>query len=154
MASIEEIIRQSLEQAPVMQLATSLGDQPWVCNIHFYSDKDLNIYWISTVERRHSKEIKQNPKVAATILAHVNTLAEPYVIGITVEGVAELIGERVDEQIGAGYVAKHGKDANFLPDIASGKNPHKFYRLKPSQIILFDNQHFPDNPRQEWTPDA
>jgi hypothetical protein len=81
---------------------------------------------------------------------HVNTPAEPYVVGITVEGIAELLGGKIDEQASAGYVAKHGKDSNFLPDIASGKNPHQFYRLKPSQIVLFDNQHFPDSPRQAW----
>jgi uncharacterized protein YhbP (UPF0306 family) len=135
-----------------MQLATSLNGQPWVCNIHFYSDDNLDIYWVSTLERRHSLEIKQNPKVAATILVHLNTPDEPYVIGITVEGEAELLGEVVDSEVGAGYVIKHSKDDHFLADIADGKNPHRFYRLKPFSIVLFDTKHFPENPRQEWLP--
>jgi uncharacterized protein YhbP (UPF0306 family) len=145
----EELIRQYLAQVKIMQLATSADGQPWVITLHYYSDKDFNFYWISTLERRHSRDIKQNPKVATTILMHENTLAEPYVIGISVEGMAELIGEQPDPEVGSGYVAKLSKDSDFLPDIASGKNPHKFYRLKPSRIVLFDSKNFSENPRQE-----
>lgn len=148
---LNQLIQQYLEQVNIMQLATSVDNQPWACTIHYYTDSDFNLYWISTLAREHSKHISQNPNVAAAILVHENTPEEPYVIGISVAGTAELIGEKVDEQIGAGYVKKHGKDSSFLPDIASGKNPHKFYRLKPSRIILFDNKNFPDDPRKEWS---
>jgi len=152
MPDMQEIVRRYLEQVTVMQLATSANDQPWVCNVHYYCDQKLDIFWVSTTSRRHSQEISKNPKVGATVLAHVNTPAKNYVVGISIAGVAELIGEQVDEQVGVGYVTKHNKDDSFLADIASGKNPHKFYRLRPSQIVLFDSKHFPDNPRQEWFP--
>jgi uncharacterized protein YhbP (UPF0306 family) len=132
-----------------MQLATSFNDQPWACTLHYYSDEDLNLYWVSTLARKHSKDIEQNPKVAATIMVHENTSAEPYVIGISIQGTAELIGEQVDPTIGEAYVSKLGRKPNFLSEIASGQNPHKFYRLKPSAIILFDNKNFPEDPRQE-----
>lgn len=138
----------------IMQLATSSNDRPWACNIHYYSDEDLNFYWISTTDRRHSQDIADNPQVAATILAHENTPEENYAIGITVEGTAELIGENIDEQIGEAYVRKHGKAQNLIRDIASGNNPAKFYRLKPARIVLFDNKNFPDDPRKEWQPSA
>jgi uncharacterized protein YhbP (UPF0306 family) len=145
----EKLIRQYVDQIKIMQLATSANDQPWACTIHYYSDKDLNFYWVSTLARKHSKDIAQNPKVAAAILVHENTPEERYVIGISLEGKAELIGEQVDEQIGQDYIQKLGRDASLLSDIASGKNPHKFYRLKPTKIILFDSKNFHDNPRQE-----
>ena len=146
---VEELVKKYLEQINVMQLATCSDDQPRACTVHYYSDENLNFYWISTLARKHSQDIKQNGKVAAAVLVHENTPSENYVIGISVEGVAELIGEHLDKKIGNGYVAKLGKDSNFLPDIASGKNPHKFYRLTPSKIVLFDNKNFPDSPRQE-----
>ncbi|HSX53143.1 MAG TPA: pyridoxamine 5'-phosphate oxidase family protein [Patescibacteria group bacterium] len=148
----EEAIREYLPTGNVMQLATSVDGQPWVCTVHFYSDDNLNLYWISMPDRRHSKEITQNPKVAATIMVHENTKDEPYVIGITIEGTAEFIGEYANEQIGKGYVEKHHIGPEFLSDIQSGKNPNKFYKLKPSNIVMFNNKDFPDNPRQEWTP--
>jgi uncharacterized protein YhbP (UPF0306 family) len=150
----EEIVKQQLPQPNIMQLATSADDKPWVCHIHYYSDEALNFYWVSTVERRHSQDIARNPQVAATILVHKNTPEENYAIGVSVEGTAELIGEQIDEKIGEGYIRKHGKDPSLLSDIASGKNPHKFYRLKPTRIVLFDSKNFPNDPRQEWLPNT
>jgi len=132
-----------------MQLATSQNDQPWACTLHYYSDKDLNIYWVSTLERQHSQDIAKNPNVAAAILVHENTPEERYVIGLSIQGKAELIGEQVPEEIGKGYIQKLGRDSSLLSDIASGKNLHKFYKLTPSKIILFDSKNFSDNPRQE-----
>lgn len=149
---VEELIRQYVEQIKIMQLATSVDGQPWVCTVHYYSDKALNFYWISTEEREHSQDIAQNPKVAAAILVHENTLEERYVQGISIEGEAELIGQHIAPEIGERYIQKTGREPSLLSDIASGKNPHKFYRLKPSRIILFDTKNFPEDPRQVWQP--
>jgi len=146
---VEALVRKYLEQINIMQLATSVNDQPWTCTLHYYSDRELHFYWISTLEREHSKDIAQNPQVAAAILVHENTPDERYVIGISLQGSAELIGEHIDDEIGQGYIQKLGRDPQLLSDIAKGKNPHKFYRLKPSKIILFDSKNFPDSPRQE-----
>jgi uncharacterized protein YhbP (UPF0306 family) len=147
----EELIRKYLNQVNIMQLATAANNQPWACTVHYYSDDDFNFYWISTLERKHSQDIKQNPKVAAAILVHENTPEEQYVIGISVEGTAELIERGIPAEIVQGYVRKHGKDSD-MSDIAAGQNPHKFYRLKPSRIVLFDNKNFPEDPRKEWQP--
>jgi uncharacterized protein YhbP (UPF0306 family) len=143
----EELVRQYLSQIKIMQLATSVDDQPWSCTIHYYTDKDLNFYWISTLAREHSQHIARNPKVAAAILVHENTAAEDYIIGLSVSGVAELLGSQVEDAIGRAYVTKLNRDPKLLSDIASGKNLHKFYRLRPSRIVLFDNKNFPDSPR-------
>lgn len=132
-----------------MQLATAADGHPWACTVHYYTDEDFNFYWISTLTREHSKHIGQNPNVAAAVMVHENTPEEPYVVGISVAGTAELLGGTVSEAVGAGYVKKHRKDAAFLPDIASGKNPHQFYRLRPTRIVLFDNKSFLNNPRKE-----
>jgi len=148
----QDIVKQFLPKLNIMQLATSSDNKPWACNVHYYSDEGLNFYWISTLETRHSQDIAQNQQVAATILVHENTPEENYVIGISIEGTAELVGENIDDQIGEAYVKKHGKGPNLVRDIASGSNPHKFYCLKPSKIVLFDSKNFPKNPRQEWKP--
>ena len=145
----EDLLREYLPTKKVMQLATSAGDQPYACNIHYYSDEDLNFYWRSTLARRHSREIEKNPKIAVTILVHENTPAENFVIGVTVVGTAELIGQRIDDQIGVAYIQKLGLKPELLTAIASGKDPHRFYKLKPTKIVLFDNKNFPEGPRQE-----
>lgn len=146
----EELIRNYVPSKQVMQLATSVNNQPWVCTVHYFSDDGLNLYWISTEERRHSQEIAQNPNVTGYILVHQNTPEENYVIGLSFEGKAEYIGENIDEKIGQAYVDKLQKPANLLADIKSGANPHKFYKLTPTKFVLFDSKNFPQEPRQEW----
>jgi uncharacterized protein YhbP (UPF0306 family) len=144
--NIEESIKAYVGQANIMQLGTSENDQPWICTLHFYSDADLNFYWCSTTDRRHSKELAHNSKAACYVLVHENTPEEDYVIGISVEGKAELVhGGEVAAAV-KGYVEKLGKDEATLQSILSGKKP--FYRLKAEQIVLFNNKDFPENPRQ------
>lgn len=146
---LKKLIQEYLAGARLMQLATSANDQPWVCTIHFYSDEDLNIYWISLPDRRHSKEIAQNPKVAATMMIHDDKPNEKYIVGISVEGTATLASEEDIEKIGESYISKLGKDTSLVDDIKAGSNPHKFYKITPLKIVLLDTKNFPDNPRQE-----
>jgi uncharacterized protein YhbP (UPF0306 family) len=149
MNKVEELVRQFLPTKNVMQLATCVNNQPWTCTVHYYTDDDLNFYWISTPERRHSQEIQQNPQVSAALLVHENTPEEAYVIGIQIEGKAEIM-PNIDKDIGQAYIEKLNKELTLVEDIASGKNHHKFYKLIPNSIVLFDSKNFSGNPRQEW----
>lgn len=146
---LHTLIKDYLQNVKLMQLATSIDNKPWVCTLHFYADEDLNIYWISTPERRHSKEIKHNPHVAATMLVHEDSQEEKYIVGISLEGTAEQIDTEEAKKISDNFTRKLKKDPTFIKDILEGKNPHKFYRLTPTNIVIFDTKNFPDNPRQE-----
>ena len=146
---LEELIREFLPSKNVLQLATSVNNQPWVCNVHYYSDDDLNMYWISTPQRRHSEEIKQNPRVAVVIKVHENTPNENYIIGLSAEGTAELAGRDLG-QINEAYMKKLDKPAQLMADIKDGSNPHEFYKFSPTKFVLFDTKNFPKEPRQEW----
>ncbi|MBI2414593.1 pyridoxamine 5'-phosphate oxidase family protein [candidate division WWE3 bacterium] len=68
MPEIKDLITKYLEEARLMQVATSINNQPWACSVYFVFDNDFNLYWISTPKRRHSLEIKENSKVAGTIV--------------------------------------------------------------------------------------
>lgn len=132
-----------------MQLSTSVDNKPWVCNLHFYADDNLNIYWISTLDRRHSQEISKNPNTAVAINIHEDAPGEYYVIGISIEGTATLIDNKEVKIAGPLYSTKLNKPSGLIEDILSGKNPHRFYKLTPTNIVLFDTKNFSDNPRQE-----
>jgi uncharacterized protein YhbP (UPF0306 family) len=41
---LKKIIKDYLQTPRVMQLATCVDNQPWVCNVHYYVDDDLNFY--------------------------------------------------------------------------------------------------------------
>lgn len=144
----KDVIKQQINQVNIMQLATSLNDVPWVVTVHFYADDELNLYWSSRDNRRHSQEITANPNAAATILVHENTEAENWVMSVTASGQAEPV-EDLDDEIAAAYIKKLLKDPELPAKIKSGSVPDKWYRLKPASIILFDTKNFPQNPRQE-----
>ena len=146
---LKKLIKEYLIETRVMQLATAVNNQPWVCNVHFYSDDDLHLYWMSTPARRHSQEIVENKKIAMTIKVHEDLPDEKYVIGLSAEGVAEILNDDELKIIGPKYVEKLEKDANLIDDILSGTNPHTFYRFRVSKYVLFDTINFPSEPRKE-----
>ncbi len=150
MADLKKLIHDHLKSARVMQLATSVNHQPWVCTVHYYSDENMNLYWISTPARRHSQEIAKNQKVAVAIKIHEDTPSEKYIIGISAVGHATRMSKEEAEKIGSQYMSKLDKDPTLLKNILEGKNPHEFYCLKISKIVLFDTKNFSDNPRQEY----
>lgn len=136
-----------LQKAPVLQLATVRDGKPWISNVHFVHDKKGNLYWLSTPERRHSKDIADNPAVAAAIVVK----SDMPVIGIQCEGYAEMVTDlTVIARVMPGYVKKHGTGKEFYKRALAGINEHKLYRLHPLEIILFDEMNFPGQPPQRW----
>lgn len=145
---IEELVKGYLPKFNIMQLATSADNQPWVCTVHYYTDENLNFYWISDENRRHSKEIHSNPQVTSYVLVHEDSSSEQYVIGMSIIGRAEAVQDP-DQQIVDGYLKKLNK-TRFVDNALSSEHPDKFYKLTPSKIILFDTKNLSGNPRQEW----
>lgn len=144
-----DLVKEYLAQVMIMQLATSDGNEPWACNVHFYADDDLNIYWLSTQDRVHSKHIVANPNVAAAILVHENTAQEPHVIGVSISGQAELVAEDSADEIHKANLAKFTDRKDLIGRLTSGENPHVFYKFTPKTMNIFDTKNFPESPRQE-----
>lgn len=67
MDEIRQTIDEVLEKAPVLSLATSLDDQPWIAVLLFVHDEDLNLYWLSHDDTRHSRELVHNSRCAISV---------------------------------------------------------------------------------------
>jgi uncharacterized protein YhbP (UPF0306 family) len=145
---LRKLIKDYLEKAKLMQLATSVENQPWVCNVWFAADENLNIYWFSSTSRRHSEEVMKNPKVAAAIVFPQTPKDTPR--GLQLQGSAQLLMEQshIDKAISvyADRIFTREQILEFMNDV---ENPHKFYRIKPTQFVLFDIVNFPENSRRE-----
>lgn len=143
-----ELFREFLQDRTTMQLATLDGDQPWICTVRFVVDDSHNIYWASEPDRRHSKDIMSNQKVACAIV--VQDLLDQPVIGIQIEGSASLleppleVGSMVEK-----YAKCYGRTEQWINDFTQGRTKHRFYKLTPSAIYLFDEVHFPGGGRQQ-----
>lgn len=132
----------------MMQLATSVDNKPWICNVWFAADSDLNIYWFSSTTRKHSNDILKNPNVAAAIVLPQTPKDTPR--GIQLKGMAKVLIEQkdVDKAI-AVYKYRIFPTETIEKLMRDKETPHKFYKIIPSQIVLYDGVSFPDNWRQE-----
>ncbi len=146
---LKKLIKDYLKEAKMMQLATSFNNQPWVCNVWFATDENLNIYWFSSTQRRHSKEVMNNQKVAAAIVLPLTPADPPR--GLQLQGVAEVLTkqEDIDKAI-AVYKDRIFSTADIKELMEGEEKPHKFYKIKPTQFVLIDAVNFGDNWRQAF----
>lgn len=145
----ENYIVRYLDEVQLMQLATSVENQPWVVSLYFAVDNQHNLYWLSQNTREHSKHIETNPHVAATV--HL-----PYAVGqpgvaVGVKGMARIVPSEEVEAHFQAYAERYNRHA-MLPQLLDPTSPHTLYQLQPNEFVLYDEFNFPDNPRQEWTP--
>ena len=146
---IHELIEQYVEKAVLMQVATSSENKPWVCTVYFAYDELLSLYWISSKDRRHSKELRLNPSVSGTIvLPHTPGDA---VQGIQFDGTAKELSDLSEARKGMSYYAKRfSMPQDRVETILTGSDGHVCYKITPSSYVLFDEVHLSDNPRQVY----
>ncbi len=153
--NLKTLIADYLADAKMMQLATVANGKPWICNVWFAADPDMNIYWFSATNRRHSLEIANDSHVAAAIcLPRSPQDAERGALQI--EGTGQLLTKPADIAKATRYYLSRqifsvAQIKNFMTHL---DRPHRFYKLSPELIVLFDTVHFPENSRQEYRPQA
>ena len=131
-----------------MHLATSVGNQPWVCSVGFAADADLNVYYFSAITRRHSEEVVKNNKVAGAIVLPQSPKDPPR--GLYFQGAAEILNNQEDIDGAISVYADRIFPKEKIKEFMNNKDkPHKFYKIKPTSFVLFDAVNFPNNPRQE-----
>jgi len=136
MDRIKELIKEVLEKGYLMSLGTVDDGGVWVADVIYVFDEDLNIYWMSDPDVRHSEAIMRNPKVAGTIT--VSGEGEDNA-GLQFEGIAGKIeGARYD------LALKHyDKRSKPIPgkdeDVLQGDS---WYVLKPTKIELIYEKEF------------
>lgn len=133
---IKQLIKDVLDKGYLMSLATTDDDGVWVADVIYIHDDDLNIYWMSDPDVRHSQAIIVNNRVAGTIT--ISGAGEDN-LGVQFEGVAEKIeGNRHD--LALKYYAKRKKPApKESHDVLGGDS---WYMLKPKKIELICEKLF------------
>src|SRR3569833_2869808 len=130
---IEQKIRQYLPNVLHMSLATCANDKPWVCEVHFVYDEELNVYFRSKLSRRHSQEIATNPNVAGNIIEPHDKTMKPR--GVYFEGRAQIVKE--PGELLALFQGRLGLGEEIIED-AKQPDGHKVYKITVSDWYLFD----------------
>ncbi|MEK7621421.1 MAG: pyridoxamine 5'-phosphate oxidase family protein [Patescibacteria group bacterium] len=132
---IEKVIRQYISPLLHLSLATVQNNTPWVCELHFAYDDDLNLYFRSRKSRRHSQELVSNPNVAGNIMKEHGPNDDA--TGVYFEGTAKLL-EPGDEQNVAFQCIKDRLQANdSILEEAQGEDGHQFYKITVSNWYFF-----------------
>ena len=136
MEKIESIIRDYIKNVVHMSIATCLDNQPWISEVHYSYDDDLNLYFISRPSRRHSVEIAANSQIAGNIIKqHV---AGEEVRGVYFEGAIEILdGVAETDMAFQTYNERFGIDSSRLDEQAE-ENGHRWYKITVNKFYLFD----------------
>lgn len=133
---VEQKIREYLPQIIHMSLATVKDNKPWVCEVHFSYDDELNLYFISSSKTRHAQELIANSQVAGNIV--VQHHRDQKVRCVDFEGTAEMLdGASADEAYGA-YVARNGESEHLLNEIKKDGDT-RFFKITVNDYFMFDS---------------
>lgn len=133
--NLEQTIRDYLPDILHMSLATSRDNRPWVCEVHFGYDDELNLYFRSTTNRRHCLEIADNPHVAGNIVTQHGLGEKPR--GIYFEGTAQLIDDNAEATKLFKVMERQGLPDAVLQETLKPEGP-KFYKITVETFYIFD----------------
>ncbi len=132
---VERVIREYIDKSLHMSLATSRDNKPWVCEVHFVYDDQLNLYFRSLQSRRHSQEIAVNPNVAGNIVKQHAKDETPHAIYF--EGTAErLTDENERQKISPVFQSRQGAKDTIV-DEARREDGHQFYKITVTNWYAF-----------------
>jgi len=133
---IKAKILEVLSKGYLMSLGTIDEGGVWVADVIYIYDEDLNIYWMSDPDSRHSKAIEKNNQ-AATSITVTNQGKAPN-LGVQLSGKTEKIeGPRHD--LAVKHFKKRGKpEPKENDDVLDGDS---WYVLHPKRIDLIDEEN-------------
>lgn len=128
-----------LERHRVMTLATAGSDGPWAAAV-FYVNVGSTLYFLSSPSSRHSRNLMQDPRCAATVQEDYGDWAQ--IKGIQLEGRAgEVQGEEAlhARQRYADKFPLVGRLASAPAVIIAAFAKVRWYRLQPVHMHFVDN---------------
>lgn len=132
---VENVIREYLPNIVHMSLATAQNNRPWVCEVHFAFDNDLNLYFRSLPTRRHSQEIAGNPRVAGNIITQ-HELGQ-YPRGVYFEGTARRLEPGPEQETAFRCIQERLQADDAILEEAKRPDGHQFYKTEVERFYVF-----------------
>jgi hypothetical protein len=140
---LKQQILDYLRSHNTMTLATCAADMPWAATV-FYANEDLQLYFFSSPEARHSLNLEVNSRVAVTIQEDYKDWR--VIKGIQLEGKVMLVDGIIEKaKAMAVYARKYAEVIKLFTDPSSGIFHKaflkvKFYRVVPEKVFFIDNE--------------
>lgn len=133
--NVEQIVREHIDKTVHLSLGTSRDGKPWVCEVHFAYDDELNLYFRSLTSRRHSQDIAENSSVAGNIVRQ-HELGE-YPVGIYFEGTARRLEANEDKQKAFECVSQRLQLNDSILEESEREDGHQFYKITVESWYVF-----------------
>lgn len=134
---VKKLVEEYLQEAKLMQVATVRDNKPWVCTVWYVHDEDWNLYFISRRSRRHSLELKDNPKVAGAIVTPHTKGSGEKVRGLQFAGTAKEAMGKTLAKARKLYLAKYELAENIpLKQLQDPNFIATFYVIRPSKMFF------------------
>jgi hypothetical protein len=146
---LEDYVRSGI----LMQVASlSAGGEPSVCNVWYSAAfRPDKLYFISRRDRLHSLNIRSDRRVAGSIVAIPLTGLGQTVRGVTFNGTAcELDASARSELDSFLQRWPQARNAITTERVARDETPSRLYEVQVASWVLFDEENFPDSPRQSF----
>ena len=140
---LKQQILDYLHSHNTMTLATCAADMPWAATV-FYASDELQLYFFSAAEARHSVNLAANSRVAVTIQEDYKDWRA--IKGIQLEGQVLLVDGVIDKAKAlAVYARKYADVIKLFTDPSSGIFYKaflkvQFYRVVPEKVFFIDNE--------------
>jgi nitroimidazol reductase NimA-like FMN-containing flavoprotein (pyridoxamine 5'-phosphate oxidase superfamily) len=143
---LKHTINSYLKTQRLMSIAT-YGQKPWIANVYFVHDSDLNIYFLSKHWREHCQAIELNPQVAIAIADSHQPIYEPQK-GLQISGRAQPVDTlsqltwmfKMWNKLVAGSKGERLTDPRKFLDASLSK----VYRITPHRIKFFNTELWPE----------
>ena len=118
-----------------LSLSTCSHHRPWIAELHFGYDADLNLYFRSLLERRHSREIAANPAVAGSIVTQHDPAEPP--LGVFFEGAARLLSSFADRRVAFDCLRERLPLDERAFDESGRADGHRFYAISVETFNVY-----------------
>ncbi len=143
--TLKQEIDKYLKTQRLMSVAT-YGDMPWIANVYYIHDSDLNLYFLSKDWREHCKAIEVNNKVAVAVADSSQPIYRPQK-GIQISGTAKSVNTisslkwmfKMWNKLIAGSKGEKLSDPKKFIDAGLSK----IYRITPKRIKFFNTELWP-----------
>ncbi|MCA9380852.1 pyridoxamine 5'-phosphate oxidase family protein [Candidatus Dojkabacteria bacterium] len=138
---MSDLIKTFLENNKLVTIATEDSGNPWICNVYYASDDDLNLYFLSSIEENHSKHIEENNNIAFTVVwFNPDNLSDRK--SVQAKGKIEIVG--VGKELIHGlkiYTKKFGRNYKELHNELEHKlSDMRLYVIRTSYIKYWDDE--------------
>lgn len=140
----KQIVLDFLKTNKMMQVATFGKDHPWIANVYYVFDNDLNLYFLSGEKTLHCRQIAENEKVACAISDSHQGLHDKQ-IGLQMWGTAKKISdlEKLRFALGKWKEVLNEKDDELSAEnILNNVIKNRVYKISPKKIKIFSKQLF------------